>query len=239
LNNLIITIIGIALTAVAAAMAIFYGGTALSGSQAQILANTLISESQQLMTTNTEYMLDKGLGSFDDIGADAPAIANYTQGRIPILGMTTYAFDQIASYSQLDNGALGITTDSQSATIPSVAGQSLYVYRYNDMVSGVNAIVYDMSLGGPVDFAPAGMANNVIVEMCKDINAQMPPPVGTTYSDSGLPQMSTVTSSATGPSNPPNHSLGGWYVDSTRTTLNYCYIGSTGDTTRMYFVFSN
>jgi hypothetical protein len=38
-------------------MAVFYGGTALSGSQAQIYANTLISESQQLMLADNAFLV--------------------------------------------------------------------------------------------------------------------------------------------------------------------------------------
>ena len=49
MSNLIITIISIALVAVAAIMAIFYGGVAYENAQVNAMADAIMNDSQQLL----------------------------------------------------------------------------------------------------------------------------------------------------------------------------------------------
>jgi hypothetical protein len=60
LNNLIVTIISIVLIAVAAIMAIFYGGAALLSGNIQATANAIINESQQLLLAERMWSANNG-----------------------------------------------------------------------------------------------------------------------------------------------------------------------------------
>lgn len=245
-------------------MAVFYGGTAFQNSQGKVWANSLISESQQLMATDTAYMLDKGLSSFNDFGPDMPAIAGYTNGRIPILGFDTTGYGYDSNFLTSNGGAPNYFTGKLNQYTQRIyagsigdagphggyidlfvtfAGEYIWIERTNGATAnGINAIFYyftictDSTCTNSLDFAPSSMANNPLVQMCKAVNEQMPPPAGTIYSASGLPEMDVNTDSYA--SGPPNWF--GYYLDSTRTTFNYCYIGDTnGDTVSMYFNFTN
>jgi hypothetical protein len=224
--NLIITIISLAIVGIAAAMAVFYGGTAFSGSQAQIYANTLISESQQLMLADTQYMLDKGKTSFSDFEPnDASLLAGgYTSGNagVPILGFYSFTTDPNGntSYQEVDEY---------------LEGFGVKLRRTNINILGTNVILYNFYGAGFQDLSPASMANNILVQICKDINAQMPPPAGLTYSGSGLP---IIASQAFYPGGVMTY-----YLDSPTTTLNYCYFGHDtsvgGAGYNMIFAFAN
>jgi type II secretory pathway pseudopilin PulG len=60
MNNLIITIIGIALAAVATSMAVYYGGTAFEDGQAAAAANQMISNGQQIAAAFQLYSVANG-----------------------------------------------------------------------------------------------------------------------------------------------------------------------------------
>lgn len=62
--NLIITIISIALVAVAALMGAYYGGSAFIQGQAKANANTLIAQGEQLVAAWSVYAADRG-GAWD------------------------------------------------------------------------------------------------------------------------------------------------------------------------------
>ncbi len=237
--NLIITIISIALVGVAVAMAAYFGGTAFSGSQAQIYANTLISESQQLYLADTQYMLDHGLSSFSDFNTDQVALAGYTQGRVPIMGVPAFGYNP--SLQGRDQN-LGDEENSYDRYGVEIGGQTINAYRANGIINGTNAIVYYISEldanDHAIDLAPASMADNFLVQVCKDINKQMPPPAGIAYTDSGIPQMDAGTSTYGGFACGNNCFMSA-YTDTTRTTLNYCYTGPPGSTNSIIFAFSN
>lgn len=50
MSNLIITIISIALVAVAAIMGAYYGGSAFTQNTTQVAANSIINEAQQILS---------------------------------------------------------------------------------------------------------------------------------------------------------------------------------------------
>ena len=60
MSNLLITVIAIALAAVAAIMAIFYGGTSFTQAQAQAQANRLIEDAHQISIAWLSYANDHG-----------------------------------------------------------------------------------------------------------------------------------------------------------------------------------
>jgi len=200
MNNLIVTIISIALVAIMALVAIFYGGTALTQSQGKIYASTLIAQSRQLMAINTQYMLDHGFSTFNDFGLDAPVVGNYLQGRMPILSLDVEgqgsggaAYPALNSAGTLHhitcNGASGQFSDSLN-------GYQFQGSRANGNIFGVNVILYAFgapsstacSVVGAQDFSPASMASHPLVQMCAALNAMTTLPSGLTYSASGLPE---------------------------------------------------
>ncbi len=252
MSNLIITVISIALVAVIALAGAVYVGQSFFQSSAQARAAMLISQSRQLLNANTQYMLDKGYSTFNDFGADAPVIAGYTAGRIPILsldalGMTGgsntfyYPLNSAAARHIACGPGNGFTT----ATADVLDGYYVALARAHGNIFGNNSIIYDMwALTGSlcnttstaIDFSLASASNHPLVMMCKAINQLMPPPAGLTYSASGLP-LSTVAGTKV-------FAAPFWtdYLNDP-TEVNYCFIGpnaswGTGNV-EMFFVMTN
>jgi hypothetical protein len=235
LANLIITIISIALVGVAVAMAAYFGGQALQNGKYQAYAAAIISESQQLYLTDTQYMLDHGLSSFSDFGPDAPVIGNYTTGRVPIMGLDAFGsngtYDSTGTiYAAPNTNTVYQTTCNASNTLPQLDGSYIYAARGNTTINGVNVILYNITaqtnssdcnlFNNGQDVSSASSVNNVLVQICKAINAQMPPPADVAYYtySGGLPNLQV-----SGDGNWPNyatHNLGNAALS---TGLNYCY----------------
>ena len=156
--NLIITIISIALVAVAALMGAYYGGTAFSSGQAKSLASTLVSQGQQIaaawaiqtadnnggrniaavsaLTTGTTIYL-----SSNPVPPQAAVGASVTQWTIAQLSdkslTATGSFDGV--YVALTTGQTAVDICNQVATM--VAGTGNYPSR-NVVASGAFNTLY-------------------------------------------------------------------------------------------------
>ena len=75
--NLIITVISIALVAVAALMGAYYGGTAFMDGQAKANANTLVAQGEQIAAAWALAATNEG-GSYDTIGGNASTVTRLT-----------------------------------------------------------------------------------------------------------------------------------------------------------------
>jgi hypothetical protein len=222
LNNLIITIIGIALVAVAAAMGLFYGGTAYENSNAQALAATLLSQTHQLYAANMQYMIDHGMESFNDFPNDNIS-PNYTDGLVPIFNVPVH---------NLYNQDEIICPSSGDVTL---SGQQVYMQRSHGNLFGNNVIVYNLFAGsnpaacggnsiGAIDLSLASSANNILVKICKAINSlTVIPSSGFTIAASGLPYSNTGTSTTW--NNLPNDQFD--YVNDPNA-VNLCVISTNG-----------
>ncbi len=82
MSNLIITVISIALVAVAALMAVWYGGDVYMGARYKAAANTVLSQTQQIVAAYTQYRLDGNMPSSQIVisGADVLAANGYLGG---------------------------------------------------------------------------------------------------------------------------------------------------------------
>lgn len=155
--NLIITIISIALVAVAALMGAYYGGTAFSSGQAKSLASTLVSQGQQIaaawaiqtadnngtrniasinaLTTGTSIYL-----SSNPVPPQAAVGANTTQWTVKTLSDTsasvTSAYDGV--YVALTTGQTAVDICNQVAIM--VAGSGQYPTRYTSATGAFNTL---------------------------------------------------------------------------------------------------
>ncbi len=231
--NLVITVISIALVAVAALMAVFYGGAAFSGSTAQVRANQLISQSKQVYQADLQYMIDKGLDNFNSFRPDEPAMAGYTNGRVPLLNLDTLGLDSTIEYPELNFypmtasvikvGALDDYTGLLSRGQCFVNGRNKVMYRFwiNDPYNGN---IY--STNG--DFSSLAEINHPIVQMCLKINAKAALPAGVTFAPNGIPYGSGT------PLGCAANQIG--YMDGAGD--GYCYINSSNPDT-IFLQFSN
>jgi hypothetical protein len=247
MSNLIVTIISILLVAVVAMIGAYYMNTMMNPSIAQTRANMIYLQSRQLMASDMQYMLDKGLGDFNAFGPDTPAIANYTTGRVNILNLDTYGQRSTGIYPTLTSTTgRHVTLNSATPPIPgTLDGYPVTILRTNCNANNLNFIAYWMAptlisngyTSAGIDLSLASSVTHPLVQMCLKLNAMTKLPSGLTYAPSGLPYANS-TSSTCAPGS------GGQTVDydSGFTQTNYCAIEQTGyfgTNAALLFIFGN
>ena len=235
MSNIIVTILSILLVAVAVITGVYYLGDVLHSDTPQTEANMLISQSRQVFAADTEYMLDKGLGSFNDVYPDAPAIAGYTSGRVPILDLDTYsASSGLRPLDPTATAALS-ATGIPSLSISQLNGAPVVIYRINCRINNQDMLYYAMyNWTAPTDLTLASSASTPLVQMCLKVNAMTTLPAGLTYTASGLPALTALagTCGVFGTTH--------FGVDSNGVVqTNYCYMIPGFSTTNIYYSFTN
>ena len=221
--SLIITIISIALVAITVLVGANYMGDLLGGNVDKVRANMLIEQSRQVWASAEQYMIDNGKNSFNDFGIDAPVVANYTNGRVPILifsditGSISFTFNTALDPANMYQWACGPSPDFKTYRLDNnnILGIR-YLMRsagrdvvHNELYPLIEASTKCINMGSGYgqDLAPANMATHPLVKLCLKINAQARLPSGLSYAPSGLPY-----DDGSGPFN----------------QINYCFISASG-----------
>lgn len=174
--NLIITIISIALVAIAALMGAYYGGTAFSSGQAKSLASTLVGQGEQiaaawnvetsnnngtrdiaavsaLTTGTTTYLSSTPIPPQQAVGT---SVTSWTIGKLSdTTAAVTTAFD--GAYITLTTGQTAVDICNQVAIM--VAGAGNYPTRYTSATGAFNTL-YTASSTRKFDCVFSGGANS-------------------------------------------------------------------------------
>ncbi len=173
--NLIITIISIALVAVAALMGAYYGGTAFSSGQAKSLASTLVSQGQQiaaawaietadnnggrnigvvtqLTTGNTVYLSSNPVPPQAAVGA---SVTQWSIARLSTVTNVTASNDGV--YVQLTTGQTAVDICNQVAVMVAGSGNT----PTNITASGVPATLYGASATRKFDCVFSGASTTL------------------------------------------------------------------------------
>lgn len=135
--NLIITIISIALVAVAALMGAYYGGTAFLQGQGKAYANSFVSQGEQIIAAWSIYAADRGgswtLASVAALSSTSPAYI--TSAPSPPAGVTSSTAISVWTLANLSalpgnsstfNGAyVRLTDDSAGANVCNLVAQMI------------------------------------------------------------------------------------------------------------------
>lgn len=190
MSNLIITIISIALVAVAALVGVYYGGQAFHSSQAKGRANALVSQVQQYLAAANLYLLDNNL---EDISYAKPCSlmnSRYLQNALmpPFFG--------------IESGKWGCN-DTTGRISPSGGyavwgGIATYFEMYpvlltNGTANGGGAAIY-AEVQGAGDWRSASVANDPLVAACVALNSQTTFSANYTIQASGLPKRNSYVS---------------------------------------------
>jgi hypothetical protein len=128
--NLIITIISIALVAVAALMGAYYGGTAFLQGQGKAYANAIIGQGEQLVAAWSIFAADRG-GSWSDL-SDLATLSVSTSGPAYLSSLP------VSPSAVTSSTALSVwTLENLSDTSLSTGLNGVYV-RLQDNGSGLN-----------------------------------------------------------------------------------------------------
>lgn len=236
MSNLIITIISIALVAVAAIIGIFYGGAAFQSAQVAAQANAMIAQNQQIFAAAQTYSLNNG-GSVNVIPMCALINGNYLSswpdnimlGPAPHNGSTT-------TTGSFDSQCYGIAGYSGSLQrLIETYNNSIYIIIriFTTSPSCPPAVAY-----GSDNLASA---NDPMVLVAKAFNNSSAArvPAGATYASSGLPylpgypstipKVNATTSGACPTMTSGNYAL---LVDAGGNPITgYCGIGNDGSQT--------
>ena len=210
MSNLIITIISIALAAVVAIAAIWYGGSAFAGSNAKTQAVTLIEQTKQVKAALTMYSLDNGGAGFNDFSELTVAqLGTYfglgAQQFIPVLQTQPPAGSGTGNGVEACSATVGIIRTHCATT----DGKNLIAYKI--MSNTANS---GCTTGSNTDYTLAASAQDSMGQICLAINQIIgATPSGSTISASGIP---TVTGTLTSCGSVGNAYLLGQY--------NYCYV---------------
>jgi hypothetical protein len=224
MNNLIITIIGIALVSVAAAMAVFYGGTAYEQANINAVAGAIISESNQILTAQRIYAVNHGqadatgvnfymLLTDGELGTYPPIGGGQLATSVPnsVLGAETYNFGLCYNYNGYQGGLIRVP------------------FTYH----GGNYVVYQFMDNDPYA-APCFRATNnypsnpkhSIMLLAQAINQQMGLPPGITLFE-GIPINMTSNYTDSSAWSVPN-GVGSLVVDTNGNPMtNMCYYPAT------------
>jgi hypothetical protein len=228
--NLIITIISIALVAAVAIVGALYVSNNFGTWEAGARASTLISQSRQIYTADTQYLTDKGLSTFGDFNIDLPIIANYLV-KPDILGLP--ARSNTVPCCGTSSSATYHHTCANDTVPTTMDGNGVYIQRTIGYIAGVSVVAYNFTLtsasstncyAASGSYTNAASATNPIVQMCLKINSMTTLPSGLTYAANGLPN---------GTGN--GQYLNGLYYYDGANQFNYCYIGPASIT----YVFAN
>ena len=206
MNNLIITIISIALVAVAAIMAAFYGGVAFENNQYNASASALITQNEQILAAANLYASATGTTDFGTIGMNSL----YTGGYLS-------TFPELAGFGPLpyQNNP---TTAVYESGCPVVSGYKSWISRSLMSYGGINYIEVFMKLNDPYNgtcwlqnagngygFESINYANHPYILLAKAINKALGTvPSGATIAPSGIPYAPNGYSQVLGTS------LSGW-----------------------------
>lgn len=183
--NLIITIIAIALVAVAALMSAYYGGAAFLEGQTKARVNGLVSQVQQILAGMQLYALDNG---FDD--ASYGLLCNlvnskYLQsGRVPpLLGIVNW---------NCSNGTGRLSPASSYAVWGgSATYMEMYpVILYDGTAPGNGPALY-VEFQGAGDYTSASAKSDPLVQACVALNSRTTLGANYVIQASGLPKRST------------------------------------------------
>ncbi|HCM84024.1 MAG TPA: hypothetical protein PKW15_01590 [Alphaproteobacteria bacterium] len=136
--NLIITIISIALVAVAALMGAYYGGTAFLQGQGKAYANSFVSQGEQIIAAWSIYAADRGgswtLANVAALSSVSPAYitsapqppAGVTNSAAPSVWTTVNLSDISAGTSTTFNAVyVRLTDDSAGANVCNLVSQMI------------------------------------------------------------------------------------------------------------------
>ena len=149
--NLIITIISIALVAVAALMGAYYGGSAFLQGQAKANANTLIAQGEQIVAAWSIHAADRN--------GNWAALTNVT-------GLTTSTPAYLASVPRPPSGVTSTVNDWTLANLSSIGSgtaNGVYLQLTNDTVGGtLCTLVSQMIAGSSASPTWHSVATNII-----------------------------------------------------------------------------
>lgn len=226
MTNLIVTIISIALAAIAILMVSFIANDVMINGTNQSRMNMFLEENRQIYAAATQYITENGLSSFSGVTFTQLYQGKYLGSTVPIMGVAVKS-----------SGTADATC--QGTTSPGVVDgyEALYT-RSMCQINGVNVVNNYFRMNTPFNnncllqnntFTNASAAAHPIVKMCLQINAKANLPSGLTYAASGLPY----------PPDGANANCDGGgntrYFNGTNK-FGYCYIYN-GD--RIVFTFAN
>ena len=209
MSNLIITIVSIALIAVAAVMAIYYGGVAYEQGQTDAIANAIMNDSQQMLTAERLYASIHGCQDISCMwiyGASTAGtgisglVADKELSTWPRISTfnTTPETETGQHYADASGAWAGAPPANASFddSCSQIGGYSSESLRVVFSVNGQNYVSYWLN-GGPCDVgtdvlaadaADASHKNNPVVKVATAINkATGQVPTGATMWAVGLP----------------------------------------------------
>lgn len=220
MTNLIVTLLSIALVAVAAIMATYYGGEYLNIATPQARANILLNEIHQIHSAATLYGQDNGVNTFGvDFNMNTISQSPYIPTRIPILGRpppTPFSYIDQRCNQSIDNQSVRF-----SRGICQINGVNVVNLYMTDIPTGsgscnvFNAFASD-----------ASSANLPIVEIAKAINEKMGLPAGLSYAASGLPYAADGSTGYCQVTSSMINTYAGQYMTGSNK-FNYCYLAGT------------
>lgn len=229
--NLIVTILSIALVAVLALAAIFYGGDMFYQGRVRGKVAAMYAQNSQLFAMGQQYLVNHNYTSFKSCGGstggmcasgasfadDDFVLEHYATSRIPVMN---YAVDWnlYGSMSYRQYTSSGVWSFFGADEAPSGGG----TYRAPCTVDGKNVIIYNF-YANSANFYTAS-ANDPIVKICNEVNKNVTFPPGTTFAANGIPLAVGNMVNSIG--------CGGsyiYYFDG--SGKNYCYLMSPDGTT--------
>ena len=207
MSNLIVTIISIALVAVATIMAAFYGGTAYSNYQINATANAIMNEAQQILqaermwSTNNNQPDISGMGTAGASGTGmSMLVASGTLTTWPALaggiGMSTSLTNPGPQPYIQGVGSTTTATGVFDYGCWSIQGYDGKLLRIPFANNGSNYVLYMFNVNSPTaspctttsgSWNVAGMVSHPIVLIAKAINTALNQGVKGSTQASGLP----------------------------------------------------